>query len=172
LFCLNSVRFGSVRLGNSWKLVRFGSIQFEHISVRFGSVRFGSVRFGIFKKLNRFGSVWKIFDLFRFGSKKIRTDPTSDIVVWKIIESSVRVQLFPRSLPVETFSRSKSLCAYMYSSMLYPTMKSDSSMSRLDLSKNMFVKIGAFLPVKNYRINIIISLFLHQDDLQFCLKDI
>ncbi len=68
------------------------------------------------------------------------------------------------------FREKQSLCAYMYSSMLYPTMKSDSSMSVPGLKNQMFVKIGAFLPVKNYRINIVISLFLHEDNFSFAWK--
>jgi hypothetical protein len=78
------VRFGSVRFEIFEKLLRFGSVRFGHIYIRFGSVwNFWKTR------TVRAGSVWKFFGLFRFGSKKRRTDPTSDVPMfprWKIIQ--------------------------------------------------------------------------------------
>jgi hypothetical protein len=49
-------------------------------------------------------------------------------------------------------------------------MKPDSSMLILSLRKQMFAEIRYYLPVKNYRMNIIVSLFFHQGYFSFTLK--
>src|SRR5271170_1954878 len=68
------------------------------------------------------------------------------------------------------FRKKQSLSDYMCSSMLYPVMKSDSSILILSLRKQMFAEIGQFLAVKNYRINIIVSLFSNQNYFSFAGK--
>ena len=45
-----------------------------------------------------------------------------------------------------------SLCEYVHSDMLYPTMQSDFSILLPYWRKEMFIKIGQLLPVKNYRL--------------------
>jgi len=52
---------------------------FDLIIIIFASFKFGSVRFGLKFKENYIGSVSKLFGLFRLGSKKTRTDPTSGV---------------------------------------------------------------------------------------------